>query len=279
MIQSIKSTTKLFALFGHPVSHSLSPAIQNQLIKQVGDDAVYLAFDIENDDVEKAVSSIRALSIAGVNVTAPHKQAVIPYLDEIHEKAKKFRAVNVIKNDKGHLIGYNTDVEGLFMYLKTQNITICSKDVLILGAGGLASSLLTGIWDENPKSVSVINRTAQKAIELADRIGNELHQPIATTLKGTPYDIVINAATAGMHPHEDTCALESLDGIIDRHTVVVDSIYNPQKTLLLKRAEEVGATIFNGFGMLICQALLSYEIFTNQKLSPAIYDKFIHIQF
>jgi len=279
MNSSINAATKLYALIGHPVGHSLSPAIQNKLIKRMGDDAVYLAFDIENDDVEKAVLSIRALSMFGVNVTAPHKQAVIPFLDTIDEKAKKFQAVNVIKNDHGRLIGFNTDVEGLFMYLRTQDVAISGKDVLILGAGGLASSLLTGIWDENPGSVTIINRTTKKAIELAERIGGNLNRHILTTQKGTPYDIVINAATAGMHPHEDTCALESLDGIVDSNTVVVDSIYNPQKTLLLKRAEEKGATIFNGLGMLICQALLSYEIFTDRKLSSDIYKEFIELKF
>ena len=198
MNSSINAATKLYALIGHPVGHSLSPAIQNKLIKRMGDDAVYLAFDIENDDVEKAVLSIRALSMFGVNVTAPHKQAVIPFLDTIDEKAKKFQAVNVIKNDHGRLIGFNTDVEGLFMYLRTQDVAISGKDVLILGAGGLASSLLTGIWDENPGSVTIINRTTKKAIELAERIGGNLNRHILTTQKGTPYDIVINAATAGM---------------------------------------------------------------------------------
>ena len=279
MNQSISPATKLMALIGNPVGHSLSPAIQNALIHEVGDDAVYLAFGIQPEQVQTAMEAMRALPIYGMNVTAPYKQAVMPYLDAIDPKSKKFGAVNVIKNDNGRLIGYNTDVEGLFMYLKQKEVFLQNKSVLIFGAGGLSTSLLTGIWDENPASVTVINRTMQKAQALANMVKETWGHSVKTSPKGSPYDVVINASTAGMHPHEDTCPCEDLTNIVDSHTVLVDCIYNPEKTLLMKKAETLGATTLNGFGMLVCQALLSYEIFTGKALPSSIYQDFIQRKF
>lgn len=279
MKQSISPHTKLMALIGNPVEHSLSPAIQNKLINVLGEDAVYLAFCIQPDHIEHAVQAMRTLPICGMNVTAPYKQAVIPFLDAVDSASEKYHAVNVIQNHAGRLIGYNTDIAGLFMYLKQMQVSLKGKSVLLIGAGGLATSLMTGIWDESPSEVTIINRTPQKAKALADWAYRTWGHRADTTLKGSPYDVIINASTAGMHPHEGTCALDSIEGIIDEHSFVFDSIYNPAKTLLLTKAEQAGASILNGYGMLVCQALLSYEIFTGQTLPTDIYQKFIHQEF
>lgn len=266
--------TRLFGLIGHPVAHSLSPKIQNELIDTCGGDAVYLAFDIEKDDVGSVMQAVRAMRIGGLNVTAPYKEAVMPYLDSLDGTAQRYHAVNVIQNIDGHLRGYNVDIAGVLKFFEVKGVPICGKDVLVLGAGGLARALLNGLSAEKAGSLTVFNRTAEKAQELARRTEEEWGFPICAEPEAKAYDLVINATSAGMHPQEDACPVPFPCPWIDSHTIVFDSIYNPSETVLLKESKRLGAKTYNGLGMLVLQALLSYEIFTDQKLESRIYQKF-----
>ena len=266
--------TRLLGLIGHPVAHSLSPKIQNDLIEICGDDAVYLAFDIKAEEVGGMMQAVRTMNIGGLNVTAPYKEAVMPYLDSFDDTAKRYHAVNVIQNTNGHLKGYNVDIAGVLKFFEVKGIPLRGKNVLVLGAGGLARALLNGLSAENVSLLAVYNRTAEKAAELAAQAEREWGFPICTQPPELAFDVVINATSAGMHPHEDTCPIAFPTPWIDEHTVVFDSIYNPAETLLLKQSAQIGAATYNGLGMLVLQALLSYEIFTNRKLENQIYQKF-----
>lgn len=271
---SFSPATRLLGLIGHPVAHSLSPKIQNELIKICGDDAVYLAFDIEKDDVGSVMQAVRAMKIGGLNVTAPYKEAVIPYLDSLDDTARRYHAVNVIRNTNGHLRGYNVDIAGVLKFFEVKGVPVRGKDVLVLGAGGLSRALLNGLSAEEVHSLTVYNRTEEKAEKLAKMTQEEWGFPISSKPEAKAYDLIINATSAGMHPQTDACPVSFPSPWIDRHTVVFDSIYNPAMTILLKESAKLGAKTYNGLGMLVLQALLSYEIFTDRKLESQIYQKF-----
>ena len=166
MKQSISGTTQIYGLIGDPVEHSFSPPMMNAVFSYMNLDACYLAFQVETKKVSEAIAGIRALNFAGVNVTVPHKSAVIPYLDEVSPLAKKIGAVNTIRNDKGHLKGTNTDFSGFIRSLKTLNFSPKKKTIALLGSGGSARALVAGLADAGALRVMLHNRTAERAEKL-----------------------------------------------------------------------------------------------------------------
>ncbi len=273
----ITAKTKLLGVIGNPIEHSFSPKLHNYIIEQMNADYVYTAFNVEASDLKYVADSMRALGIKGINVTAPYKAQIMQYLDVISDDARLFNSVNTVVNRNGKLYGYTTDSEGFYASLVNEGIEICNKNVLVIGAGGVVTPTLIRLIRENPKSITVVNRTQSKVNMLAEDIFNKTGYKISTNMDITSYDVVINTTSAGMSPKEDILPTDSIECIknldfINEKTSVVDMIYNPAKTLFLRECEKRGAKIANGLGMLIYQGIFAYELFTDTTLPKNIAD-------
>ncbi len=262
---------KKLEIIGYPVSHSLSPDMHNFISKKVDADYVYTAREVAPEDLEKSVQKMVIENVCGFNVTAPHKIAIMQYLDEISEEAKRYGAVNTVVNKNGKLIGYNTDADGFYMSLIKKGINPKNADILMLGAGGAAGPVAMRLAESGAESVTLINRTAEKAVKLKDYIKACTGYEIFTEKRHKRYDVVINCTTLGMGKNIDVSPLSDMS-VIDEKTATVDMIYNPSETLFLKDCKKAGATTVNGLGMLIYQGILAYRLFTGIKISDSLYD-------
>ena len=266
----INGHTKQLGIIGCPAEHSFSPVMQNFISEKMGENYTYSAWHVEPERLGDAIAGMRALNIRGINVTAPHKKAVMQYLDEISEQARLLGSVNTVVNDNGHLTGYNTDADGFCAALLSEGIELAGKDLLVLGAGGVVKPTLTRVIQEKPNSITVVNRTREKVTALRDALKEQTGFEIKTDFVFGHYDIVINCTSAGMEPQEDAlpidniAEIESLD-FIDNTTSAVDMIYNPSRTKFLIEAKKRGAKTMNGLGMLIYQGIIAHELFTGNR--------------
>lgn len=247
------NSSEIFALFGNPVGHSLSPLMHNVTFKRMNIDAHYVPFCVK--DLEDAMRGIRGLDIRGVSITIPFKTAVMPYLDEIDESSLRIGAVNTILNDgNGRLKGYNTDWIGLICDLK-ESLEISGKTFAILGAGGAARAAVFGILREGGIPV-ILNRTIEKGEKMARDFSCEFYPLLEiVNLKA---DCLINTTPVGMAPDAEKSPVgrESLGNF----TWVLDIIYNPLKTKLLMDAEEAGCMVLSGAGMFVHQGAEQIKI-------------------
>jgi shikimate dehydrogenase len=250
----INSDTILFAVLGDPVSHSLGPLMHNTAFSELEYNGAYLAFQVK--DIGKAVVGIKALGIKGASVTIPHKVSVMEFIDELDVTAKKIGAVNTIINREGILSGFNSDGLGAVKAL-LEKTRIKDKHVVILGAGGAARAIGFAIISEGGR-VTIINRTPAKGEALANDLGADF-QP---TLKMNKTDchILINTTPVGMIPDIDAMPVEKQD--LDKAMVVMDIVYNPLKTRLLKTAEDIGCRTIDGVSMFVYQGAFQLELWT-----------------
>ena len=272
MKNSISGKTKLCGIIGDPIEHTMSPVMQNAAFRERGLDYVYTAFRVKPEDLGKAIDGIRALDIKGMNVTIPHKVAVIPFLDRLDPLAEKIGAVNTITNENGVLTGYNTDASGFLRALVEKEIEPAGKNVVILGAGG-ASRAISLILADSGAHLTILNRLLELdwAKELAGRISQlfntevkalELNRENLTAVLGNA-DILVNATSVGMTPHTDQMPLDS--DLLRGNLVVFDIVYNPIKTRLVREAEAAGAETISGVEMLVWQGVMAFEKWTGQK--------------
>lgn len=279
MRNSFLANTELIGLIGHPIKHSYSPFIQNFAFEQLNLDYVYLPFDVPSESLKAAVNGVLALGLKGLNVTLPHKEKIIKYLDELSEEASIIGAVNTIVNDHGKLIGYNTDAYGVLDTLLPFRDEISGKKMTVIGAGGSARAVIyTLLRHFKPEEINIINRTQQRADTLAndfalkmryDRFHTfELFPPEnVETLKNST--LIVNATTIGMYPEvEDT--ITDIDESFSEEQIVFDLIYNPGKTKFLKTAEMQGVKVVGGLKMLISQAAKSFELWTGSVMPVKI---------
>lgn len=266
----ISGETNVVGLIGDPVKHSISPQIHNSAFRELGLDYVYVAFRVSSNNLADSIRGIKSLEIDGINVTIPHKSAIITELDEVHETAKKIGAVNTIKKTEKGLKGFNTDGIGVLKSLKERIGGLKNKKILLLGAGGAARAI-SFILAEKGVELTISNRTVSKGEELANEIENETkskvsHIPqekkaMAEEIKSS--DILINSTSVGMHPKVDETLVESED--MHSELVVMDIVYNPLKTRLLEEAEKAGAETISGLGMLVYQGAASFEIWIDEE--------------
>ncbi len=249
--------TSLYAVFGDPVDHSLSPAMHNSAFSFAGFNGVYLAFQIK--DIQKAVESVKALGIKGASITIPHKIEVMKYIDEADDAALKIGAVNTLINNNGIIKGYNSDGLGAVKAL-SEKTGIRNKKVAILGAGGAARAVGFSIKNEGGM-LTVINRSREKGELLAGELSAE-YRPLNDTGK-IEYDILINTTSVGMKPEIGLSPVAK--SILEKGMVVMDIVYNPLKTRLLKDAEEAGCTTINGISMFVHQGAFQFELWTGNK--------------
>lgn len=260
--------THIFGVIGNPIAHSLSPVMHEAAFRELKLDARYVPYEVEGDKVADAVKGIRALGFSGMNVTIPHKEAVIEHLDELDPAAERLGAVNTIVHDKKQdkLIGYNTDGEGYYRSLLPElRKPLEDNLILIIGAGGAARGVAITLADKGVRQLTIANRTKEKADQLAADCGKNTR---AMSLNGvqaklTEFDIIINSTSIGMHPNvgQMPMSLETLS----RDTLVSDLIYNPQKTRFLSEAEKKYAKTMNGLGMFVQQGAIAFEYWTGLK--------------
>ena len=263
----ITSRTGLLGVIGYPVEHSSSPAMHNAALARTELDFAYLPFAVPPDRVPEVPVAMRALGIRGLNVTVPHKVAVMEGLDEISEEARAIGAVNTIANRDGRLTGYNTDAEGVIASLRADGgLDVLPEAVALLGAGGAARAILYALLQAGEvKVISLLNRTLEKAEALAA----DLDPDSRRVRVGTPgmgaavrdAGLLINATSVGMHPGPAASPLPDPSVLHDRLTVL-DIVYKPRRTRLLAQAEEAGAATVDGLGMLVHQGARAFEIWT-----------------
>jgi shikimate dehydrogenase len=272
---SFFANTELIALIGHPIKHSYSPFIQNYAFELMGLDYIYLPFDVPAENIKTAVNGILALGLKGLNVTLPHKEKIIKYLDELSEEASIIGAVNTIVNDHGKLMGYNTDAYGVLDTLLPYKNKISGTKVTVIGAGGSARAVIyTLLRHFKPEVVNIINRTHQRADTLVNDFSLKMRYDAFHTFDLFPPDnieilsnsrLIVNATTMGMFPDVDDSITDIEDSFNDEQ-IIFDLIYNPTKTSFLKMAEMQGAKVVGGLNMLISQAAKSFELWTGVEM-------------
>ena len=266
----VKSTTSLYGIFGHPVEHSLSPVMHNNGFSELDLDCVYVAFDILPSNIGEAVSAVRALGISGVNVTIPHKQRIMAYLDEISSDAMLVGAVNTVSNVDGRLIGFNTDVGGFLRALKADlDFTPEGTKVFMVGAGGAARAVIVGLGRNYVSEVVIANRTLSKAEDLAKEFSDHFpkvefkavmlsdEERIKQNIVGS--DIIINSSSAGMKRDNP---LDLPLYLLPKHAGIYDLVYDPSDTPLVKDAKKLGLKAHSGHSMLLYQGVEAFEIWT-----------------
>jgi len=250
----MKNNKNIYALFGNPVEHSLSPVMHNAALKKMKMDARYIAIRVEN--AREITQKIKEMNIRGASITIPHKTAIMDYLDEVSESSGMIGAVNTLTFTDGKLKGDNTDWTGFTLALK-ESIEIKGKTFAILGAGGAARAAVFGILQEGGNPV-VLNRTVAKGEKLAKEFGCE-SCPISEVEKINA-DCLINSTPAGMFPNMEISPVGA--EALSNFGCVMDMIYNPLKTRLLKDAREAGCSVISGFPMFIYQGAEQIRIWT-----------------
>lgn len=269
----ISGKTKLVGIFGDPVDHTISPAMQNAAFEALGLDMAYIPFHVRKSpahDLKAAIASIRALNLRGVNVTIPHKEKVLKYLDEVDPDAKAIGAVNTIVNRNGKLVGYNTDGPGYLLSLKEDTgFTVRGKRIIILGAGGAARAILKSALDKRPASVVVANRTLKRAEDLVREFEStftvemqalKLDESIAPFAKKA--SLVVNTTSIGM---KGSGTLDVPLNLLPKGAIVSDIVYVPLETAFLSAARARGLRVHYGLSMLVRQGALTFELWTGKK--------------
>lgn len=254
----ITAKTKLLALFGHPVGHSLSPVMHNAAFARMGLDYCYMALEIKPEDLPDAVRSIRALGLRGVNITVPHKEKVIPLLDEIDEEAGFIGAVNTIVNTGGRLKGFNTDGRGFMKMLDEEGVDVSGKNVFVCGAGG-GSRAISYYLSEKAAALKIFDLDRKKLEKLVSDLSgirdNVTAAEAVDDMEGT--GLFINATPLGL---KETDPMPADPSRFPRGIVVGDLIY--KETPLLRESKKRGLKTFGGLGMLLWQGVLASELWT-----------------
>ncbi|MBU13426.1 MAG: shikimate dehydrogenase [Nitrosopumilales archaeon] len=253
--------SKTYAVIGDPIDHSLSPNIHNAAFRHSKLDHTYIAYKIPAGELAAGIEALKAIKIAGFNVTIPHKIEMMKFLDEMDTTCKVIGAVNTVLNENGKLKGYNTDMIGFLDPIKKKNFTIKNSQVLLLGAGGAARAIITAMIKEKASKISIVNRTQENANKLADfakKIGGNVDTISIQEANKliTDYKFIINSTSIGMRNEPSPISTEN----IGKNSIVYDIVYQPINTDLIKKSKENGATIIYGYEMLLSQAACSFEI-------------------
>ncbi|MFJ3386573.1 shikimate dehydrogenase [Lysinibacillus sp. NPDC086135] len=251
---------KWFAVMGDPIEHSKSPAMHNAWFEEMSIDATYIPVHVSSENLESAVAGLKTLGASGWNITIPHKTAIIPYLDELDELAKKMGAVNtVVRTKEGRLKGYNTDGVGFVRSLE-EAVGKSHKDkpVLLIGAGGAARGIAFAMQQQGYTNLTIANRTVANAQAIVDEmgVGHAISLAEAEELLAD-FGILVQMTSAGLATGNFLMPF-SLERLA-KGAIVADIVYNPLMTPFLKAAEEKGATVVTGLGMFVHQGAIAFE--------------------
>ena len=244
---------KKYLVIGNPISHSLSPKLHNYWLKQNNIDAIYDKIKLEENEIKEIINDVKKQKIAGCNVTVPFKKKVIPFLDTLSPEAEKTQSVNTIIFEKGNLIGHNTDIVGFYNAIKALNFKMKDKKILILGAGGVVSSIIFALKEMDVLEITVSNRTKEKAENLKILFKN---LNIIEWGKLSEFDVVINATSLGLNNEKINLNFSNAG----KNKLFYDVIYNPAETSFLKKGKELGNKIENGEAMFIYQASEAFKL-------------------
>lgn len=256
-------STHLLGVIGDPIEHSLSPLMHNHWFKDLLMPHHYHPFQLSNEQLPMGVEALKLLGFKGMNVTIPHKMAIIPFLDDLNEEARFLGAVNTVVREEERLIGYNTDGRGLFFAIQEAWPEILKNaKLLIIGAGGASLGIALTLAQKGVAQLDIANRSIEKAKAISDKINVFVHSTSLTLLEAQErlgdYNVVIQSTPIGMAPERlGELPLELTH--LKQGTYCIDLIYNPLKTNWLKKAEEKGAHVMNGLPMLVHQGALSFE--------------------
>ncbi len=278
----LSGKTKVYGLFGDPIAHSLSPAMQNHAFRHYEIDAAYVPFHVCPGDLERAVASLRVLNISGVNVTVPHKESVIPYLDEIDSATQLVGAVNTIVNNDGVLVGYNTDASGFMRSLRVNmEFEPLGKNVVILGAGGACRAVSVALAFAGVNSLLIANRHPDRAENLVSGLRPHF-QDVRLAASGyadesyfsalEDADLVVNATSVGLYGESlSFLPLERIKG----SAFIYDMIYSLSKTTLIKSAHQLNIRSDDGLSMLAAQGEDAFALWTGVQPSQGFMRDFL----
>ena len=259
----IDAQTELYGVIGNPVHHSLSPMIHNGAFRRLDWNAVYLAFEVKN--LGEALRGIRGLGVRGVSVTIPFKTEVVPFLDKVEGLAKKIGAVNTIVNRGGRLVGYNTDCDAAIEAVE-EKMGLRGKRVLLLGAGGAARAIGFGL-EQRGYPLIVANRSKKRGEALSKDLGCD-YLPLSSLVRmkagELEADVIINATSLGMYPQDGKTPIPK--ELLKKGMMVMDIVYQPLQTKLLREAKEKGCVTVDGLEMLVRQGEAQFEIWTGRRL-------------
>lgn len=241
-----------YLLFGNPVGHSFSPQLHSIIYEEANINASYKSRQLAPDQLEAAIDALKVLDIGGANVTIPYKKAFFQYIDELSDLARALNAVNTLKQVNGHIIGYNTDYDGIGFSFRVNGWNIQDKDVYILGTGGASLTVAYYLQNNGAKSVTIVTRDKHK---MHDDPFERIDYQDLETITG---DILINGTPVGMHPHVDDSPVTP--EIISHFDGLFDLTYNPAVTKFLSYGQMQNKQTMNGLDMLIGQAIKSVEI-------------------
>ena len=273
MVSGISGRTKVCGIFGYPLEHTFSPAMHNAAFAAAGLDFIYIPFPVEPGRLTEAVAAVRALGLAGVNVTIPYKETVLPLVEELSEEARLIGAVNTIVNRSGRLYGDNTDGRGFLRSLSEKaGFKPSGKTVLMMGAGGAARAVAVQLALAGARKILLVNRSRMRAEEMAAYIkertgthtevlawpepGDELPGAVLQAA-----DLVVQATSLGMHPAPGLTVPLPFD-LFRPGQAACDLVYNPVQTKFLRKAGQAGAATVDGMGMLLYQGALTFELWT-----------------
>ena len=244
---------KKYLVIGNPISHSLSPKLHNFWLKQNNIDAIYDKIKLEEDGIKEIIQDIKKQKIAGCNVTVPFKKKVIPFLDTLSFEAEKTQSVNTIIFEKGNLIGHNTDIVGFDKAIKALNFNMKNKRILILGAGGVVSSMIFALKEMDVLEITISNRTKQKAENLKILFKN---LNVVEWGNLSEFDVVINATSLGLNNEKINLNFSNSG----KNKLFYDVIYNPTETNFLKVGKDLGNKTENGGAMFVYQASEAFKL-------------------
>ncbi len=260
----INAETKVYALMGDPVKHSLSPVIHNTFYETEGINALYSVFRVKRGDTENALKGGASLGIEGFNVTVPHKEAVLPFLSSVDEAALSIGAVNTLKLTPEGYKGYNTDCLGIKRQIEELKISLKGKRAVMIGAGGAANAVLYAIYSLGAEGVYILNRSVEKARE---KFGSDKRNTILSLneyekIPGKGY-FCVQCTSVGLYPDTDAAPIED-PAFYEKINEAVDIVYNPADTVFMKKVRAAGGRAENGLDMLLYQAAEGFRIFTGK---------------
>lgn len=265
----INGSTKKVGVMGWPVSHTLSPLMHNAAFQAAGLNYIYMPLAVKPEELEQAVSGLKALGFAGANVTIPHKIKVMEYLDQIDRTAQLTGAVNTIVSRDGRLTGYNTDGDGFIASLKAHGVEVNGSNALLIGAGGSARAVACGLALNGVRLLGIAARNRTKAQELAAGL-DEIAAISGMGFEDEAYidalrsaDVIINCTPLGMRPKTEEMPPVIWE-YLQQSIVIYDLIYNPPETRLLAQARQKGHQAVNGLGMLVEQGAIAFELWTDE---------------
>jgi shikimate dehydrogenase len=262
---AINAATRLCAIFGSPIGHSASPAMHNAAFVALGLNWRYLAFGVDPKNLRAAIEGAKAMNFAGLNLTVPHKLLAVEMMDALDESAKKWGAVNTIRFDNAHAIGFNTDADAIVTALREDlKMELRGAKVLLLGAGGAGQTAALKLASENIAELFLVNRTETKADAVAGEIIERFPSvKVSVGYPKTPVELLINATSLGLKL-DDVSPLDENQFSLKQAHAVYDMIYRPAETALLKAAKKSGCKTANGLGMLLHQGAKAFEIWTGK---------------